>query len=125
MTKTEKNIKSTIPEKQIQRDIARLLDMKGILWIHSANEGSRSSALEGRLLKLAGVKAGFPDIVIFDPPPNKPSFKGAALELKSESGSLSGSQKQWLDDLSNRGWLCACSHGLDEAIDILESWGYL
>ena len=29
MIKIEKNIKSAIPEKQIQRDIARLLDMKG------------------------------------------------------------------------------------------------
>ncbi len=83
----------------------------------------------------AGLVAGCPDLLIFDPPPNHPGRVGCALEMKTEAlrpktdraGRWSGAkvhQKIWLDDLDARGWLCFVGYGAQDAIEKLASAGY-
>lgn len=110
------------PEERIQISIASALDAAGILWCHVHNEG-KTSAREGGRRKARGVKAGVPDIMIFDPPLG---FRvgGAAIELKSPRGTTSPEQDAWLAALAARGWATAVCRSEAEALARLRAWGY-
>ena len=110
-------------EAQAQVAVALWLDAKGYLWMHCPNEAKRSPQL-GKRLKAQGMKAGFPDIVVFVPPLHKHTRHGAAIELKVGKNSPTESQRKWLDRLTENGWLTAICYGSDEAIRQLEAWGY-
>lgn len=107
-----------VPSEELeQRKLAAWLDAHKILWCHVPNGGGRSKAEAGRL-KACGVKAGCPDILIFDQ-------TRAAIELKrADGGRTSPAQVAWLNALADRGWVCAVAHGADAAIDWLEEMGY-
>jgi len=112
-------------ESTDQRALAEVLDRIGVLWLHCPNEGKRSS-ISGHNLKLAGLKPGAPDNIIFNPPPNIPHAKGAAIELKRLSGGkVSSEQEKWIFDLMERGWVAMIAEGLDEALNALKKWGYI
>jgi|LSQX01.1.fsa_nt_gb hypothetical protein len=121
-------------EDQEQMVLAEWLDMKGLLWMHCPNESKRPRkqnprtgkwySLQGQKLKRMGMKAGFPDVIIFDPPPGT-KIPGVAIELKRRKGGrVSDSQKEWLTALKGRGWAVAVCHGAGEAIKFLENLGY-
>lgn len=102
-------------EDQEQRIVAQFLDLIGFRWSHTPNEGKRN-VINGARLKAAGMKRGCPDILIFDRPPDS-DYVGVAIELKRQKGGrLSDEQREWLDALSDRGWLARCCKGADEAI---------
>lgn len=53
-------------EDALQKSVARLLDSTGLDWFHPAN-GEARNAITGAKLKAMGVKAGVPDVMIFQP----------------------------------------------------------
>ena len=113
------------PEERIQIAVACALDAAGVLWMHCPNEG-RCSKAEGARRKSRGVKAGVPDVLIFDPPPwDGPWYRGAALELKAERGSASAEQREWMARLATLGWATAIVKGEAEAMAQLRAWGYI
>jgi len=118
---------SKVPtELQEQIAIAKVLRRSGICFTHVPN-GGRRDRREGASLKLSGVQAGVPDILIFDAPPNSPSAAGVALEMKRENGrmsSLSAAQRKWLDLLAARGWVCIVGFGAMDAREKLRELGY-
>ena len=80
-------------------------------------------------MRAEGIKAGAPDLIIFDRPPSKREAKeacpGVAIELKRiKGGRVSDEQRQWLDNLSARGWITAVCKGFEEAVKLLEELGY-
>jgi hypothetical protein len=96
-------------------------------WVHVPNQ--RWAKVQYlRKLKLMGVKAGFPDILIFEPvivrfgPPTKPIiFHGTALELKRQSGGVvNDEQSAWLDELEQRNMYPIVARGAEDAILQLE-----
>ena len=93
-------------EKALQEAVAAYLDHTGLLWCHVANE-RQTDVARGAALKRAGVKAGVPDILIFDAP-------GLAVELKSSEGRLSPAQRVWRDRLLACGWRWACCRSVAE-----------
>jgi len=104
--------------------VAGYLNLLGICWQHSANEGKRSPR-EGAKLKALGLQPGFPDILILDAPPLHPCVKGAAIEMKRQrGGKVSDDQRKWLANLEQRGWLCMVAEGANEAIEWLRSMGW-
>lgn len=115
----------TMTEAQLQRAVAKMLDASGLLWQHSPNEGKRNPRT-GAALKAAGMKAGFPDCVVFDPfgvadkPRNFQNIKrGLAIELKVGKNKPTAAQAKWLSDLGGRGWRCEVCYTLDEVLDVL------
>lgn len=112
-------------EAQIQRAVANVLDRLKVCWCHVPNEGKRNK-IAGSMIRAAGLKSGFPDIVIFSRPPNAPECPGAAIELKrAKGGRLSENQERWLDKLDGLGWHTVVCHGYDAAIRELELLGYI
>lgn len=125
-------------EEQEQRTLAAWLDLHKILWCHVPNGGARNKATAGKL-RAAGVKAGVPDVLVFDPPTRCPDrAKGGChvigpehacptFEIKrrmSLASRISDSQQNWLLALGERGWVTRVCFGAGEAITLLESLGY-
>lgn len=106
-----------------QRMLASWLDLFGLQWLHVPNGGKRDPATAAEL-KRQGVKAGAPDVLIFDRPPNLRAV-GTALELKrTRGGRVRESQRHWLAALEERGWHVVVARGADEAIAALRAAGY-
>ena len=131
-------------EAQLQRVVAKVLDASGLLWYHGPNEGKRNPRT-GAALKAAGMKAGFPDVVVFEPyavTVEVPLMKsrgfsidsllkgastvtesrvccGLAIELKVGRNKPTASQLQWDNDLRVRGWRVEVCYTLDEVLDVL------
>lgn len=115
-------------EDRTQRRLACSLDDAGLLWCHVPNEGVLAGGQrEGARRRARGVKSGVPDVLIFDPPPLVPAARGAAIELKSSTGTTSAEQDVWLARLAAAGWVVAVCRGDDdetEALAQLRAWGY-
>lgn len=114
-------------EAREQKHVVDWLRMHKHLVAHIPNGGKRG-VIEAKRLKDAGVLPGMPDLLIFDPPrKNNPNnrWHSMAIEMKDrDKGTTSANQKEVLISLSERGWLCVVCHGADEAIRVLESFGY-
>jgi len=113
-----------VREETIQEAVARALDHAGVRWCHVPN-GEHRDMRTARRLKRNGVKAGVPDVLIFESPPNMPMAVGAALELKTERGRASRVQQDWLEALRVNLWEVAVVYGVDEAAAKLREWGYV
>lgn len=110
-------------EDQEQRVVAAWLDAHGVLWAHVPNGGARNR-VTGAILRGLGVKAGFPDLLILDPPPIG-GYVGAAIELKRKvGGRISPEQQDWINQLIDRHWFALVCHGAGDAIDVLTRLGY-
>lgn len=120
-------------EDDLQKSVARYLDLKKVLWFHPANE-RKTSPQQGKRLKDKGVKSGVPDCMILTP---KGRFKGLALELKitkdnglkkngepkkPTKGVLSDTQREWLISLTIIGWETKVAYNLDEAIRYIDEY---
>jgi len=105
-------------ESDFQTTAARYLDNLQILWNHCPNGGSRHKR-EAVNLKAQGVKAGFPDIAIYEP---RGEFKGLFIELKRGGGKVSTHQRVWLDRLQQRGYKVYKTDSIDEFVDLVENY---
>ena len=85
------------------------------LLYHTANE-RKCSVYQGVHLKKMGVKSGIPDLHL---PVARKGYHGLYMELKSEKGRLSESQKWWLEHLAEQGYLCKVYRDPKEAFDML------
>jgi hypothetical protein len=108
-------------ESQIQIAVMNHLRMRGragVVVNHVPNGGGRSPAEAGRF-KAEGVLAGWPDLQL--------GHAGVMrfLELKTEVGTLSRTQRHVHDLLRAAGFEVAVAHGLDAALAQLEAWGLL
>ena len=65
-------------EDALQIATARLLDSTGLVWTHVPNGGLRNKIVAAKLKRM-GVKAGVPDVLIFNPAAEN---CGVAIELK-------------------------------------------
>lgn len=105
-------------EDDFQRAFAKYLDMKGVIYIHPPNGGSRN-IIEATKLKKMGVKSGVPDILIFN---RKKGYSGLAIELKVGYNKPSDNQLEFMKQLDEEGWLCIVSYSLDECIEVVDSY---
>ena len=126
MTATSpRDVGRPVREDAIQFAVTLVLDALGVLWAHAPNEAlQRGGLLYGATLVGQGVKAGVPDVLIFDTPPAFPDRRGAALELKTLTGSPSPDQRRWLAALAERGWRTSCPRGLGATLAELRACGW-
>lgn len=110
------------PEADIQRAIVALLRavVPGAIVHHSNNSVAgrgRKSKTQGGILKGLGVHAGFADLVVI--------AQGIVvfLEVKSATGSLEASQRQFRDEVQAQGFLWALVRSEAEALAAVEAAG--
>lgn len=106
-------------EDNLQKSVARYLDIIGAFWFHCPNGGSRNG-IEAAKLKAMGVKAGIPDCLILD---NRRGYAGLAIELKVGYNKPSENQLQQFDKLVARNWMVVVSWSLEETIAAID-WYY-
>jgi rhodanese-related sulfurtransferase len=85
-------------------------DYKNIIAIPNAGKRSYGAA---NYMKKEGLTAGFPDVFGFVP---RGRWHGFAMEFKSEGGTLSKLQAEWLNRLGNLGYAAVVVRSLDEAM---------
>ena len=124
MKTTKFSLKGSVPtEYDEQKNLARWLDSKGVLWTATANGGSLRGGAQGwNKLKAQGVKNGVPDILIFEP---RHTFYGIAIELKRRDWRMRKDdhvavQAQYLKAMERKGWFVMFAAGAEEAISVLQ-----
>jgi len=105
-------------EDDFQKAVAKYLDVKGVLYFHPPNGGTRN-VIEATKLKKMGVKSGVPDILIFN---RRKDWSGLAIELKVGYNKPSENQLEFMKMLSGEGWMCVVSYSLDEVIELIDSY---
>lgn len=111
-----------------QKVVVHWLRLHGILHHHGNRKGQRNVQHIMNEERLGSTK-GFPDLLIFDPPPHdrEKMFRrvGVAIEMKRiKGGKVSVEQNEWLVNLMNRGWAVRVCCGAGDAIAYLESLGF-
>ena len=105
-------------EDALQIATARLLDSTGLVWTHVPNGGMRNLMVAVKLKRM-GVKAGVPDVMVFNP---GIYHAGLAIELKVGKNKPSDKQVQWMDDLQACGWATAVCRSIDEVIETIKKY---
>jgi len=95
----------------------------GMLLVHPSNEGKRSY-LSGYILKLMGIRPGFPDLMLFERSVQYPALfiemKCNREYTKSEMSKESWQrQKWWIDHLNSQGYFATFCFGFMEGAKIL------
>jgi hypothetical protein len=107
------------PEQDLQASLCRFLDrtLPGDCFYFACPNGGWRSPIEAAILKGQGVKAGVPDLIF--------AYQGKmfALEMKSEVGRLSLSQRGVHDRLRNAGVRVEVARSFHEAIERLREFG--
>lgn len=85
---------------------------KNVLYTHPPNGGKRAKTFAIKL-KLIGVRAGVPDLLIFD---RKGKYNGMALEFKQGNNTCTEAQLHWLEKLRERGWFTCVCYDIETAI---------
>ena len=91
------------------------------LVFHPANGGKRNER-EGARLKRQGVKSGVSDIVFLIP---KGKYHGMVIELKppkAYASQVSKSQKEFLVEANEQGFLGVVCYGFDEVKEVVENY---
>ena len=82
--------------------------------------GMRTSYLQAIKMKRTGYVKGFPDLFIYEP---NADYHGLAIEMKKEKGGVaSPEQKEWQEQLRNRGYASYICKGSEEAIKTIDEY---
>jgi len=106
-------------EYQLQKAVCKYLDLQNVLYCGSMG-GNYQAHMSVRIrAKKSGYKRGFPDLFIYEP---RGEYHGLAIELKVGYNKPTVEQLTWLNELTERGYLAMSSNGLDQTIEIIETY---
>lgn len=116
MKKRENLILSEDKEQEL---LVQWMEMSKIRFYAIPNGGKRSLT-QAIKFKRTGVKAGVPDICI--PVPSK-RYHGLYIEMKrSDGGTVSINQAEWLHYLQSAGYKVSVCHGFEQGKSIVEKY---
>lgn len=88
--------------------------------VYAIPNAAKRSFAAARYLRKEGLRPGVPDVCVARA---VDGFHGLYLELKRRKGGvLSEEQHEWLNRLSDEGYACAVVHGLDAAMEAVDSY---
>jgi len=109
-------------EIRLHLDVARVLREHCLpewVWWHTPNGGKRD-VITGAQLKLMGVRAGVPDIILISP-----HGSVRLLELKRPGETLSDAQEEFRIHCIRHGIAHAIAYDIDQALIALDAWSCL
>ena len=110
---------SAMNEHQHQVMLFKWMDSEGILAFAVPNSGKRSMA-QANYMRQEGMRKGVPDILVCEP---CGQYHGLFIEMKKpKTGKLSEEQREWLHELSLKGYATAVCYGFNEAKETVENY---
>jgi hypothetical protein len=106
-------------EYQLQKAVCKYLDLQNVLYCGSMGGQYQVHFSQRIKAKKSGYKKGFPDLFIYEP---RGEYHGLAIELKVGYNKPTLEQLTWLNKLTERGYLAMSSNGLDQTIEIIETY---
>jgi hypothetical protein len=82
------------------------------------NAGKRGYKTANRL-KAEGLRAGVSDLML---PVARWGYHGVFIEMKTGTRKMSDAQSEFIDRVIEQGYLAACCHGADIAIDLIKRY---
>jgi hypothetical protein len=108
-------------EDTIQASVCLALSALGVYFFAVPNSAAGKTTMQRAMrLKAMGVRAGVADLVIMGH-----GGQACFLEIKTESGRLSESQKTFRDLCQRRGWPWGIARSVDEAISFCRAWAII
>lgn len=86
------------------------------LLFHIPNE-RHCTPQQGKTLQRMGVRRGVPDLCL---PVSRGRYHGLWIEMKTETGTTTGDQDWWGEQLLNQGYMWEVCHGWTSAVRVLE-----
>lgn len=86
--------------------------MPALRWLYHVGNGGQRSKLAGAQMTALGVVKGVPDLAL---PAASGQHPGLIIEMKSDRGSLSPEQKEWIAHYQEQGWHTAVCRSAEEA----------
>lgn len=121
--KPPKKPRDCLTEYQEHVEIVNVLKKTGSKFLHPNNNAR--NAVSAKRAKSMGMVAGAADLIVFSTPPRRPNFKGVCLEVKALDGRPSRSQIEWLQGMSQVGFLSYVVWGAEAGVEVLRRCGYL
>lgn len=90
--------------------------------LHHSPNGGKRNAREAARFKAMGTKAGFPDIALFYP---TKEYHALFIELKTDKGRQTESQKWWQQWAENHGYKYAVVRSFEEFKEEIKSYLFL
>ena len=87
--------------------------------LHHITNERKCTPIQGRMLKLQGVKSGVPDLHL---PVARCGYHSLYIEMKAEKGRTSDNQDWWIAELEGQGNKCTVCHSWKEAVLVLEKY---
>jgi len=104
-------------EQLLQTNVIRYLNLKYPKIRYCASLGGiRTSIKQAIKAKATGYVKGHPDLAIYEP---RGEYFGLFIEIKYK-GYASKEQKQWINDLNERGYLACCLKGFDAITNTID-----
>lgn len=106
-------------ESLIQAAVVSALSLLGLYVFMVGNDlaGKTTMARAGRM-KAMGLRAGVSDLIVMGQ-----GSKAHFLEIKTDTGRLSESQKKFEAMCLKKNWPYAVARSVDEAVEIVKKWG--
>lgn len=86
--------------------------MPALRWLHHSPNGGKRDAVTGGQMKALGVKRGFPDLIL---PVQSGPHPGLIIEMKSDTGTTTPEQKDWIAHFEAQGWQTRLARSAQEA----------
>lgn len=117
-------VKKLAPDEDTEQIVvATWLRHNKILFIHVPNQRN-ASVQEMVKLKAMGVLKGTSDLLVLARVPKHPEVRGVAIEMKAMGGRVKPDQREFIERVTEEGWLARPCFGADEAIEFLKSLGF-
>tara|TARA_Y100000004_G_C8925506_1_gene417454 strand:+ start:266 stop:610 length:345 start_codon:yes stop_codon:yes gene_type:complete len=107
-------------EDRLQSEVIKYINYQypKIRYCGSAG-GVFTGITQARKMVRTGYVKGFPDLFIYEA---KNGFHGLAIEIKTIKGRATKEQKEWIDDLNDRGYKAKICKGLPEILDVIDKY---
>ena len=107
-------------EDRLQSEVIKYINYQypKIRYCGSAG-GVFTGITQARKMVRTGYVKGFPDLFIYEA---KNGFHGLAIEIKTIKGRATKEQKEWIDDLNERGYKAKICKGLPEILDVIDKY---
>lgn len=113
-------MKNYSTEASLQKAVVQYLKLKHPTARYCASLGGQYQKFKSQRMKAkeTGYVAGFPDLQITEP---RGKFHGLFIEIKLDKRCYASQyQKDWVNDLNERGYRAVICKGLDECLEAID-----